>query len=310
MLDDTVNRVIVLGVVERDPEFRELPWGGQGCNLTVKSTDRWLHPVSGETQETTHFSRVSVTVKPFVEAIKSDVHQGDLIYVEGKMETRNYRDQAGAEQEFTEISVRPFHGSLAKIDSDSSSDEAASAGLGSTRVIFVGTVERNPEIRDFPSGGQFCSFTVKTVDKWINSTTGEKQERAYVNKVGVYSKPLIEKLKGEVYQGDVVFVDGRLERQRFLDAEHADQYFTEVAVRHNHGTFAKLGLGSSGVKSDDSDFASRESSRNGASAETTASDKSRSKGQKSRPSGGTDMPIDDKMTEHGPSDDGDDDIPF
>ncbi len=105
------------------------------------------------------------------------------------------------------------------------------------RVTLIGVVDRDPETRDFPSGGQVLSLWVRTSEQWNDRQTGEMRERSQVNRVGVYVAPMINALKDTLRTNDLVYVEGRMETRRTQD----DRYFTEVSVRPYHGSIAALG---------------------------------------------------------------------
>ena len=115
----TVNRVTLIGHVERDPEVREFPSGGQVCNLTVKTTEQWADRNTGEQREFAQWNRVAIYVKPLIDLVTKNVRQGDLIYIEGRLETRKYQDNSGNDQRWTEIAVKPYHGSVSPLGSPS-----------------------------------------------------------------------------------------------------------------------------------------------------------------------------------------------
>ena len=117
MINNTVNRVTIIGYVERDPEVREFPSGGQVCSFTIKTSEKFKDRVTGEDREISQINRVGVYVPNFISAIQNEVAQGDLVYLEGRMETRRSTDQMGNERFWTEVSIRPYHGSFAKLNS-------------------------------------------------------------------------------------------------------------------------------------------------------------------------------------------------
>ncbi|MCY4445652.1 MAG: single-stranded DNA-binding protein [Rhodobacteraceae bacterium] len=128
MLNNTVNRVILIAQVEKPPETRDFPSGGQVCNLQVKTSEKWTDRTTGEERETAQFNRVGIYVKPFITQIENEVRQGDLVYIEGRMETRKTIDQSTGEDKFwTEVSVRPYHGSFAKLSTNTSPQTAGSS---------------------------------------------------------------------------------------------------------------------------------------------------------------------------------------
>lgn len=98
----SVNKVIVLGNVGKDPEIRYLPNGDAACNISVATTRSWKDKNSGEKQEETEWHRVSFFGR-LAEIVGEYVQKGKPIYVEGRLKTRKYTDKDGAEKYATEI---------------------------------------------------------------------------------------------------------------------------------------------------------------------------------------------------------------
>ncbi len=125
MINNTVNRVTIIGFVDREPEVREFPSGGQVCNFYVKTSEKFKDRVTGEDREISQTNRVGVYVPNFIHAIQNEVSQGDLVYLEGRMETRRSTDQMGNERYWTEVSIRPYHGSFAKLNASENNAESS-----------------------------------------------------------------------------------------------------------------------------------------------------------------------------------------
>lgn len=125
MINNTVNRVTIIGFIDRDPEIREFPSGGQVCSFTVKTSEKFKDRTTGEDREISQVNRVGVYVPLFINAIQNEVAQGDLVYIEGRMETRKSTDQMGNDRFWTEISIRPYHGSFAKLNATGAGAESS-----------------------------------------------------------------------------------------------------------------------------------------------------------------------------------------
>ena len=115
MMVKTVNRVTLIGYVVREPEVRDFPSGGQVMNLMVKTMEQWNDRQTGELREISQQNRVSVYVASMISSLRGSLHEGDLVYVEGRLETRRTQDNMGNDRYFTEVSVRPYHGSIAPL---------------------------------------------------------------------------------------------------------------------------------------------------------------------------------------------------
>jgi single-strand DNA-binding protein len=98
----SVNKVIIVGNLGRDPEIRTFPSGDQVANVTVATTDKWKDKQSGEMKEATEWHRIVFNGR-LAEIAGQYLRKGSQIYVEGSLRTRKWTDQAGVEKYSTEI---------------------------------------------------------------------------------------------------------------------------------------------------------------------------------------------------------------
>ncbi|GAB3663121.1 single-stranded DNA-binding protein [Ramlibacter alkalitolerans] len=98
----SVNKVIIVGNLGRDPETRTFPSGGRVCNVTVATTDRWKDKQSGEMREATEWHRVVFNDR-LAEIAGEYLRKGSQVYIEGSIRTRKYTDKDGVEKYATEI---------------------------------------------------------------------------------------------------------------------------------------------------------------------------------------------------------------
>ena len=98
----SVNKVIIVGNLGRDPEMRTFPSGDRVANVTIATTDRWKDKQSGEMKEATEWHRVVFNGR-LAEIAGEYLHKGSQVYVEGSLRTRKWTDQAGVEKYTTEI---------------------------------------------------------------------------------------------------------------------------------------------------------------------------------------------------------------
>lgn len=98
----SVNKVIIVGNLGRDPEMRSFPSGGQVANVTIATTDRWKDRQTGEMKEATEWHRV-VFGDRLAEIVGQYLRKGSQVYVEGSLHTRKWTDQSGVEKYSTEI---------------------------------------------------------------------------------------------------------------------------------------------------------------------------------------------------------------
>ena len=98
----SVNKVIIVGNLGRDPEMRSFPSGDQVANVTIATTDKWKDKQSGEMKEATEWHRVVFNGR-LAEIAAQYLRKGSQVYVEGSLRTRKWTDQAGVEKYSTEI---------------------------------------------------------------------------------------------------------------------------------------------------------------------------------------------------------------
>jgi single-strand DNA-binding protein len=98
----SVNKVIIVGNLGKDPEVRYLPNGDAAVNINVATTDKWKDKQTGEQKENTEWHRISFFGK-LAEIVGQYLHKGSPIYVEGSLRTRKYNDKDGVEKFVTEI---------------------------------------------------------------------------------------------------------------------------------------------------------------------------------------------------------------
>jgi single-strand DNA-binding protein len=113
----SVNKVILVGNLGRDPEIRTMQNGGKVCNLSVATSERWRDRTSGEQQERTEWHRVVIFDDRLVDVAERYLQKGAKIYLEGELQTRKWQDQSGQERYTTEVVLRRFRGQLTMLDS-------------------------------------------------------------------------------------------------------------------------------------------------------------------------------------------------
>ena len=125
----SVNKVILIGNLGRDPEVRTFQNGGRVASFSVATNDRWTDRSSGERREKTEWHRVAILNDNLVSICERYLRKGAKVYIEGQLETRKWQDQNGQERFTTEVVVRPYRGELTMLDARS--DGAGGGGGGS-----------------------------------------------------------------------------------------------------------------------------------------------------------------------------------
>jgi single-strand DNA-binding protein len=126
----SVNKVILVGNLGRDPEVRTLQSGSKVVNLSVATSETWNDRQSGERKERTEWHRVVIYNERLADVAERFLRKGSKIYLEGALETRKWTDQAGVEKFSTEVVLRAFRGELTMLDGRGEGGGATSDGGG------------------------------------------------------------------------------------------------------------------------------------------------------------------------------------
>jgi single-strand DNA-binding protein len=118
----SVNKVIIVGNVGKDPEIRSFPNGGRVASFSVATSEGWKDKNSGERKERTEWHRVSVMNDALVGIIERYVKKGSKLYIEGKLETRKYQKN-GQDAYTTEVVIRPYGGEITLLDGFGKSED-------------------------------------------------------------------------------------------------------------------------------------------------------------------------------------------
>ena len=108
----SVNKVILIGNLGRDPEVRSFQNGGKVVNLRIATSETWRDRNSGERKERTEWHSVAIFSEPLAKIAEQYLRKGSTVYIEGQLETRKWQDQSGQDRYSTEVVLRPFSGNL------------------------------------------------------------------------------------------------------------------------------------------------------------------------------------------------------
>jgi len=126
----SVNKVILVGNLGRDPESRSFQNGGKVAELRIATSETWKDKSSGERKERTEWHTVKIFTEGLVSVAEKYLRKGSKVYIEGALQTRKWQDQAGADRYSTEIVLQGFGGVLVLLDKNDgggSSEAAAPA---------------------------------------------------------------------------------------------------------------------------------------------------------------------------------------
>ena len=116
-MSGSVNKVMLVGNLGRDPEVRSMQSGDKVCNLSVATSERWKDRNSGEMQEKTEWHRVVIFDQKLIEVAEKYLQKGAKVFLEGQLQTRKWTDQSGQDKYTTEVVLQRFRGQLVMLDS-------------------------------------------------------------------------------------------------------------------------------------------------------------------------------------------------
>jgi single-strand DNA-binding protein len=112
----SVNKVILIGNLGRDPEVRSFQNGGKVCNLRIATSENWRDKATGERKERTEWHSVAIFNEALAKIAEQYLKKGSKVYIEGQLETRKWQDQSGADRYSTEVVLRQYNGTLTLLD--------------------------------------------------------------------------------------------------------------------------------------------------------------------------------------------------
>ena len=138
----SVNKVILVGNLGRDPEVRTMQSGGRIVNLSIATSENWKDR-DGNPQERTEWHRVVIFNERLGEVAEQYLKKGSKVYLEGQLQTRKWQDQSGADRYSTEVVLQRYRGELTLLDRRG--DNAGGGGMASYEPGYGGTESaRNP----------------------------------------------------------------------------------------------------------------------------------------------------------------------
>ncbi len=124
----SVNKVILVGNLGKDPEVRRMTSGDPVVNLSIATSESWRDKASGEKKEKTEWHRVVIFNKNLADVAEKYLKKGAKVYVEGQLQTRKWTDKDGAEKYSTEVVLQNFRGELTMLDGRNGGGEGGGGG--------------------------------------------------------------------------------------------------------------------------------------------------------------------------------------
>jgi single-strand DNA-binding protein len=155
----SVNKVILVGNLGKDPEIRRTQDGRPIANLSIATSETWRDKTTGERKEKTEWHRVVIFNEGLCKVAEQYLKKGAKVYIEGALQTRKWTDQSGVEKYSTEVVLQGFNSTLTMLEgrsgggggsfaSDDSSDDFGSASPAPRRVAAAGAGGRSNDMDD------------------------------------------------------------------------------------------------------------------------------------------------------------------
>ena len=119
------------------------------------------------------------------------------------------------------------------------------------KVILLGNLGRDPEIRSMQSGKKMASFSIATSKRWKDRSTQEQKESTSWHNIVVFNEGLVDVIEKYVKKGSKIYVEGELSTRKYQDKEGNDKYTTEVVLQGYNSTLTMLGTNNSMSSSND-----------------------------------------------------------
>ena len=114
------------------------------------------------------------------------------------------------------------------------------------KVILVGNVGNDPEIRTFGNGGKVANLSIATSESWRDKSSGEKREKTEWHRVAIFNDGLVGIVERYVKKGTKLYIEGKLQTRKWQDRDGNDKYTTEVVLQGFGGTLTLLDSRNSG----------------------------------------------------------------
>ena len=128
----SVNKVILIGNLGRDPEVRTFQNGGKVCNLRIATSETWKDRNTGERKERTEWHSVAIFNEGLVRVAEQYLRKGSKVYIEGQLQTRKWQDQSGQDRYSTEVVLQGFGSTLTMLDGRSEGGGQSGGSYGSS----------------------------------------------------------------------------------------------------------------------------------------------------------------------------------
>ena len=108
------------------------------------------------------------------------------------------------------------------------------------KVVLIGNLGRDPEIRSTNDGREIANFSIATGESWKDKTTGERKEKTEWHRIVVFSEGLVRVIKNYVKKGTKLYIEGQLQTRKWVDNENQERYTTEIVLQNFNSTLILL----------------------------------------------------------------------
>ena len=223
-----MNKVMIVGFVEREPELRHKNNGEPVASFGVSTNRRWTTN-AGEAREATEWFHV-VAWGNLAEATNRLLQRDQRIYVEGHLQTRSWEDADGQHQARTEVvasKLIPMDDRQA-IAAHNWEAESEDTPLCLNRVMVIGNLGRDPEMRYTPEGQAVTSFSLAATRTWTSADSGRHDATEWFNVVSWGS--LAEICNQDLAKGRRVYVEGELRTRGWEQPDGKKHFRTELVA--------------------------------------------------------------------------------
>jgi single-strand DNA-binding protein len=149
----SVNKVILVGNLGKDPEIRRTQDGRPIANLSIATSETWRDKATGERKEKTEWHRVVIFSEPLCKIVEQYLKKGAKVYIEGALQTRKWTDQSGVEKYSTEVVLQGFNSTLTMLDGRGGGGGGSFAEDNGGGDFGVSSPSSAPQRRMAPAGG-------------------------------------------------------------------------------------------------------------------------------------------------------------
>ncbi len=109
------------------------------------------------------------------------------------------------------------------------------------KVILVGNLGTDPEVRTFSNGNKVCNFSLATSERWKDRNTGEQKEKTEWHRIAIFSEGLVRVAEQYLRKGSMIYIEGQLQTRKWQDKDGSDRYSTEVVLQGFNSNLTMLG---------------------------------------------------------------------